>query len=111
MAWRDSAVQSYLYTDLPQLGLNIDATAMLRFWKMLAHYHGQLWNAAEPARSLGVSETTVRRYLDQLTQTFMVRQLQPWHTNLGKRQVKSTSASARSSRPKFTFVTRACCIL
>ncbi len=89
MAWRDSAVQSYLYTDLPQLGLNIDATAMLRFWKMLAHYHGQLWNAAEPARSLGVSETTVRRYLDQLTQTFMVRQLQPWHTNLGKRQVKS----------------------
>ena len=88
-AWRDSAVQSYLYTDLPQLGLNIDATAMLRFWKMLAHYHGQLWNAAEPARSLGVSETTVRRYLDQLTQTFMVRQLQPWHTNLGKRQVKS----------------------
>jgi len=89
MAWRDSAVQSYLYTDLPQLGLNIDATAMLRFWKMLAHYHGQLWNAAEPARSLGVSETTIRRYLDQLTQTFMVRQLQPWHTNLGKRQVKS----------------------
>jgi uncharacterized protein len=89
MAWRDSAVHSYLYTDLPQLGLNIDATAMLRFWKMLAHYHGQLWNAAAPARSLGVSETTVRRYLDQLTQTFMVRQLQPWHSNLGKRQVKS----------------------
>ena len=89
LAWRDSAVHSYLYTDLPQLGINLDATAMLRFWKMLAHYHGQLWNAAEPARSLGVSETTVRRYLDQLTQTFMVRQLQPWHTNLGKRQVKS----------------------
>ena len=88
-AWRDSAIHSYLYTDLPQLGINLDATAMLRFWKMLAHYHGQLWNAAAPARSLGVSETTVRRYLDQLTQTFMVRQLQPWHTNLGKRQVKS----------------------
>ena len=89
MAWRDSAVQSYLYTDLPLFGMSIDAPAMLRFWKMLAHYHGQLWNAADPARSLGVNETTVRRYLDQLTQTFMVRQLQPWHVNLSKRQVKS----------------------
>ena len=62
---------------------------MLRFWTMLAHYHGQIWNAAEPARSLGVSEPTVRRYLDILTQTMMVRQLQPWHENLSKRQVKA----------------------
>jgi predicted AAA+ superfamily ATPase len=62
---------------------------MLRFWTMLAHYHGQVWAAAEPARSLGVSEPTVRRYLDILAQTMMVRQLQPWHENLGKRQVKS----------------------
>jgi predicted AAA+ superfamily ATPase len=62
---------------------------MRRFWTMLAHYHGQVWNAAEPARSLGVNESTVRRYLDWLTQTFMVRQLLPWHENLGKRQVKA----------------------
>jgi uncharacterized protein len=89
MAWRDGAVQSFLYTDLPQLGIKLDAVAMLRFWKMLAHCHGQVWNAADPARALGLSETTVRRYLDQLTDTFMVRQLQPWHTNLGKRQVKA----------------------
>jgi len=62
---------------------------MLRFWRMLAHYHGQIWTASDPARSLGVSEPTVRRYLDTLTQTLMVRQLQPWHENLGKRQVKA----------------------
>jgi predicted AAA+ superfamily ATPase len=63
--------------------------AMRRFWTMLAHSNGQVWNAAEPARSLGVNESTVRRHLDWLTQTFMVRQLQPWFENLGKRQVKS----------------------
>jgi predicted AAA+ superfamily ATPase len=62
---------------------------MLRFWTMLAHYHGQIWNAAEPARSLGVSESTIRRYLDLLEGIFMVRQLQPWHENIKKRQVKS----------------------
>ncbi len=62
---------------------------MMRFWAMLAHVHGQVWNAADPARSLGVSEPTVRRYLDWLTHGFMVRQLQPWFENLGKRQVKS----------------------
>lgn len=62
---------------------------MLRFWTMLAHYHGRVWSAADPARSLGVSEPTIRRYLDILTQTMMVRQLQPWHEDLGKRQVKA----------------------
>ncbi len=62
---------------------------MTRFWAMLAHLHGQVWNAADPARSLGVSEPTVRRYLDWLTHAYMVRQLQPWHENLGKRQVKA----------------------
>ena len=62
---------------------------MLRFWRILAHFHGQIWSAADPARSLGVSEPTVRRYLDTLTQTLMVRQLQPWHVNVAKRQVKS----------------------
>ena len=89
MAWRTSAISSHVEVDLPQFGVNIAAPAMLRFWRMLAHYHGQIWTAADPARSLGVSEPTVRRYLDTLTQTLMVRQLQPWHENLGKRQVKA----------------------
>lgn len=89
LAWRLQAVQRHVESDLPQFGVNIPAPAMLRFWRMLAHLHGQLWNAAEPARSLGISEPTVRRYLDVLTQTFMLRQLQPWHANLGKRQVKA----------------------
>ena len=89
MAWRLQAVQRHVESDLPQFGLNLPAPAMLRFWRMLAHYHAQIWNAADPARSLGISEPTVRRYLDVLTQTFMVRQLQPWFQNLGKRQVKA----------------------
>src|SRR5207245_2403211 len=81
----------------PQLGVNIPAAALLRFWTMVAHYHGNVWNAAEPARSLGVSEPTVRRYLDLLTSLVMVRQLQPWHENLGKRQVKSPKVYLRDS--------------
>jgi predicted AAA+ superfamily ATPase len=89
VAWRVQAIQRHVETDLPQFGVNVAAPAMLRFWRMLAHFHGQVWNAADPARSLAVSEPTVRRHLDVLTQTFMLRQLQPWHQNLGKRQVKS----------------------
>ncbi len=88
-AWRRSAIASHVEVDLPQFGVNVAAPAMLRFWRMLAHCHGQIWAVADPARSLGVSEPTVRRYLDTLTQTLMVRQLQPWHENLGKRQVKA----------------------
>jgi uncharacterized protein len=88
-AWRQQAIAQHVQTDLPQFGLNISAPGMLRFWTMLAHYHGQIWSAADPARSLGVSEPTIRRYLDILTQTMMLRQLQPWHENLGKRQVKA----------------------
>lgn len=87
--WRNAAIQRHVSGDLPLLGMNAPAPLMTRFWQMLAHYHGQTWNAAEPARSLGISESTVRRYLDYLTQTFMVRQLQPWHQNLAKRQVKA----------------------
>lgn len=89
MSWCRQAVARFVEVDLPQFGVNVASPTMLRFWMMLAHYHGQVWNAAEPARSLGLSEPTVRRYLDWLTQGFMVRQLQPWHENLGKRQVKS----------------------
>lgn len=89
VAWRQGAVAQHVQNDLPQFGLGVSTPVMLRFWTMLAHYHGQVWSAADPARSLGVSEPTVRRYLDILTQTMMVRQLQPWHENLGKRQVKA----------------------
>jgi predicted AAA+ superfamily ATPase len=97
LAWRQQFIQTFVERDLPQLGINIAAQAMLRFWTMAAHYHGNLWNSAEPARSLGVSEPTVRRYLDTLTGLFMVRQLQPWHENLGKRQVKSPKVYLRDS--------------
>jgi len=87
--WRQSFTGAFLERDLPQLGINVPAPAMRRFWTMLAHLNGQVWNAADPARSLGVNESTVRRHLDWLAQTFMVRQLQPWFENLGKRQVKA----------------------
>lgn len=83
--------------DLPQLGISVPATTMLRFWTMLAHYHGGIWNAAEPARSLGLSQPTVRRYLDLLSDLFIVRQLPPWYENLKKRQVKSPKVYVRDS--------------
>ena len=97
LAWRRQAVASHVELDLPRFGVNVSAPAMLRFWRMLAHLNGQVWSAADPARSLGVSEPTVRRYLDTLTQTMMVRQLQPWHVNIGKRQVKSPKIYFRDS--------------
>jgi len=96
-AWRQGFIRNTVERDLPQLGLNAPAPAIHRFWSMLAHYHGQIWNAADPARSLGVNESTVRRYLDWLTQAFLVRQLQPWHANLGKRQVKAPKVYLRDS--------------
>ena len=95
--WRKNFIQTFLERDLPLLGVRMPATTMLRFWTMLAHYHGQIWNAAEPARSLGVSEPTVRRYLDLLEGLFLVRQLLPWHTNLKKRQVRSPKLYFRDS--------------
>ncbi|MDD5558787.1 ATP-binding protein [Candidatus Methylomirabilis sp.] len=97
LAWRRQFIQTFLERDLPQLGVTIPAPALWRCWTMLAHYHGQRWNAAEPARSLGVSEPTVRRYLDLLTGLFMVRQLHPWHANLKKRQVKAPKVYLRDS--------------
>jgi len=89
LAWREGFIQTFLERDIPQLGITIPSTAMRRFWTMLAHYHGQLWNASEFARSMGLTDKTVRSYLDILSGTFMVRQLQPWYENIGKRQVKS----------------------
>jgi predicted AAA+ superfamily ATPase len=89
LAWRREFIQTFLERDVPQLGLAIPAPTLLRFWTMLAHYHSNIWNAAEPARSLGVSVPTARRYLDLLSGLFMTRQLTPWHENLSKRQVKA----------------------
>ena len=87
--WRRSFVQTFLERDLPQLGINVNSTTMRRFWTMLAHYHGQTWNASEFARSFGVADTTVRGYLDRLAAALVVRQLQPWHANISKRQVRA----------------------
>jgi len=97
MAWREAFVRLTVERDLPALGLGAAPAAVRRFWNMLAHYHGQIWNAAEPARSLGVGENTVRRYLDFLTDAYLVRQLRPWHENLGKRQVKAPKVYVRDS--------------
>jgi uncharacterized protein len=95
--WRSQFVQTFLERDLPQLGLTINPVTLRRFWTMLAHYHGQTWNASEFARSFGVADTTVRRYLDGLTFALVVRQLQPWFANVGKRQVKAPKVYLRDS--------------
>ena len=91
-------MSTYLERDIPQFGFNIPSTSLFRFWSLLAHYHGQVWNnAAEAARTLNVSEITTRRYVDLLQDLFMVRLLQPWHANLGKRQVKSPKVYIRDT--------------
>ena len=95
--WRRQFLQTFLERDIPQLGVRIPSVALRRFWSMLAHYHGQTWNAAELGRALAVNESTVRRYLDLMTGVFMVRQLPPWHENLGKRQVKAPKVYVRDS--------------
>lgn len=87
--WRREFIATFLARDLPQLGITIPSATLRRFWSMVAHYHGQVWNSSEIAGSFGVSDTTVRGYLDLLCATFVVRLLQPWHENLAKRQVKS----------------------
>jgi hypothetical protein len=97
VSWRSQFLQTFVERDLPQLGVRIPAMAVRRFWNMLAHYHAQIWNAAELARALSVNESTVRHYLDLLTGVFMVRQLAPWHENLGKRQVKAPKVYVRDS--------------
>lgn len=96
-AWRDNYVRTFLERDIPQLGISIPAITMRRFWTMLAHYHGQTWNSAEIAASLGQSDKTVRAYLDLLAGAFLIRQLPPWHENLGKRQVKAPKIYFRDS--------------
>lgn len=97
LAWREGFIRTFLERDIPQLGINIPPAALRRFWTMLAHYHGQTWNAAELSRSMGLSDKTVRSYLDILTGAFMLRQLQPWHENIGKRQVKAPKVYFRDT--------------
>lgn len=89
MEWRQAFIQTFLERDIPQLGISIGSTALRRFWTMLAHYHARIWNASEFARSFGIADTTVKKYLDILTSAMVVRQLQPWIENIKKRQVKS----------------------
>jgi predicted AAA+ superfamily ATPase len=97
LAWREGFIRTFLERDIPQLGISIPATAMRRFWTMLAHLHGQTWNASELGRSMALTDKTVRRYLDILTGTYMVRQLQPWFENLKKRQVRAPKIYLRDA--------------
>lgn len=87
--WRRNFIRTFLERDLPGLGISVSSETMFRFWSMLAHYHGQIWNSSEFGRSFGVADTTVRGYLDKLADCFMVRILRPWHENISKRQVKA----------------------
>jgi hypothetical protein len=95
--WREEFIRTFLERDIPQFGLRIAGPALRRFWTMIAHYHAQTWNGSELARAFGVAQTSVRRYLDVLTETFMVRQLQPWHANLSKRQVRAPKVYLRDT--------------
>jgi len=95
--WRQDFIRTFLERDIPQLGIRIPSATLLRFWTMVAHYHGQVWNGAELARALALSEKTVRTYLDLLTGAFVLRQLPPWFENLGKRQYKAPKVYVRDS--------------
>jgi len=95
--WRENYIRTFLERDIPQLGITIPAETLRRFWTMVAHYHGQVWNAAEFARGLGTAENTARRYLDILAGAYMVRILPPWFENLKKRQIKAPKIYIRDS--------------
>jgi len=95
--WRQQYISTFLERDIPQLGIQIPASTLRRFWTMICHYHGQILNHSELARSFGISDMTVRRYLEILEGTFMIRLLQPWHVNIGKRLVKRPKLYLRDS--------------
>jgi len=97
VAWRKGYIKTFLERDIPALGINIPTEQLRRFWMMLAHYHGNMFNGSELGRSLGVSHKTMKEYADILTGTFMVRQLQPWYENIGKRQIKTPKIYIRDS--------------
>jgi hypothetical protein len=97
LAWREAFIATHLERDLPQLGIQVPAANLRRFWLMLAHAHGQLWNASRVGASLGLTAPTIRHYLDILAATFMVRELSPYHANLKKRLVKTPKVYIRDS--------------
>jgi predicted AAA+ superfamily ATPase len=96
-SWQENFIQTFLERDIREFGVQVPPVALRRLWMMLAHYHGRIWNASDIGRSLGVSHTTVKRHLDILSSALMIRQLQPWHENLGKRQVKSPKTYLRDT--------------
>jgi predicted AAA+ superfamily ATPase len=95
--WREAFIRTYLEMQIPQLGIKVPAMQLRRFWTMIAHYHGHLWNAAQIAGSLGISAPTVQKYLDILTDTFIVRPLPPYHANIKKRLIKSAKVYIRDT--------------
>jgi uncharacterized protein len=95
--WLQQYISTFLERDIPQLGITIPAATLRRFWTMLCHYHGQVVNYSEFSRSFGVSDMTVRHYMEILEGTFMIRLLRPWHTNTGKRLVKRPKVYVRDS--------------
>ncbi|MGO9115538.1 MAG: ATP-binding protein [Thermoguttaceae bacterium] len=97
LQWRNNLIQTYLERDIPQLGVSVPATSLRRFWQMIAHWQGQLWNASTIAKSLAVTSPTVKRYLDLLEDTFMLRQLAPYFANIKKRLVKTPKVYLRDS--------------
>jgi uncharacterized protein len=97
LKWRKAYITSFIERDLPALGLNLNATTMRSLWMMLAHCHGQLLNFSNIGRTLGISDMTTRRYMEILSETFMIRLLQPWHENISKRQVKTPKIYIRDS--------------
>ena len=103
--WRNEYISTYLERDIPQLGFQIPANHMRRFWQMLTHHHGQIFNASELGQSLQLTHPTVRKYLDILVGTFMVRELKPWYANIAKRQVKSPKIYFRDSGILHTLLT------
>src|SRR4030042_409884 len=103
--WREDFVRTFLERDLPNLGIRVPALQLRRFWTMLSHYHGQVLNVSEIGRSLGLSDTAVRHYLDILTGTLLVRQLQPWFYNTKKRLVKRPKIYIRDSGLLHTLMT------
>lgn len=97
LAWREDFIRTFLERDIGRLGIQVPPAVLRRLWMMIAHYHGQIWNASEVGRSLGEAHTTVKRHLDILAGAFVVRELQPWFANIGKRQVRSPKIYIRDS--------------
>lgn len=95
--WRDAYIKTYLERDIPQLGIHVPALQLRKFWTMIAHCHGQLWNASQISKSLGVSSPTAKHYLNILEKTYIIRQLQPYHANIKKRLIKSPKIYIRDT--------------